>query len=234
MKTQWNNRSVRICSLLAVPCLFITLGGCAALESASMPRYTCADINAALLVTGNVESRLDSVKSKYKLGVGDTFESFVTQPYEPSVCGTMAVPPDGNMVCMGPVVHIAGLTSAEAEEAIAKAMKPMSPEYFRDIRASIVVVGFKSQKYTVTGEVNSAGEYPFDGDTSIVQAIARAKGVTSRAAWDHIRIVRATPTGPQTIEVNLADIVKGGQRDKNVPLCANDVIQVPAAGTPLP
>ena len=232
MNTQSDKPHIGTGTLWVVSCLLLPFIGCATTKHTDT--YTYTDINAQVLVAGNVERRLERVNSRYRLGVGDEIDTFVDAPFEPSNCTTSTIPPNGCLSFLCGIVYFVGRTPMEAEAAIHKAMKPLEPGYFAKVRADVVVVGFKSQKYTVTGEVNGAGEFPFDGDTSVVQAIARAKGVTSRAAWDRVRIVRTTPTGPQTIEINLADIVKGGRWDKNVPLCANDVIQVPAAGAARP
>lgn len=80
----------------------------------------------------------------------------------------------------------------------------------------------------VSGAVNSPGEITFrrSDEPTVLQAIAKAGGLTDKAAKTRIKIIRTTKKGERiTIKVNLKDIIKGKKKD--IPLLPNDVIIVP-------
>jgi polysaccharide export outer membrane protein len=82
--------------------------------------------------------------------------------------------------------------------------------------------------FYVLGEVKKPGAYQLDQSMTAIQAIATAGGFTERAAPNRTRIIRTHRDGRQeTLYVNLNDVIKGGQRDKDVPLTSNDVLVVP-------
>jgi len=56
-----------------------------------------------------------------------------------------------------------------------------------------------------------------------------AGGFTDKAAPGRTKIIRSTPKGQETIEVDMNDIIKRGRRDRAIPLKENDVIVVPEA-----
>ena len=61
----------------------------------------------------------------------------------------------------------------------------------------------------------------------MVQAIARAGGFTDVAATDRITVIRTENGGVTKIVVNVAAIIKGGDRSKDVGLKPDDVVSVP-------
>jgi len=77
------------------------------------------------------------------------------------------------------------------------------------------------------GETPGRGAKQFTGDVTILRAFAQAGGVTNRAAWDRIRLIRATRTTRQIFRINLGQIVKRGDWTTNVQIRENDVIYVP-------
>jgi len=91
--------------------------------------------------------------------------------------------------------------------------------------------------FFVAGEVRSAGSFPFTEGVTLLQAIARARGVTSRAKPGKALIFRQNPnTGKrQEITVDLDALTSGKQKD--IPLLPNDIVVVPnsrAGNTPWP
>jgi polysaccharide export outer membrane protein len=79
----------------------------------------------------------------------------------------------------------------------------------------------------VSGEVNSPGEVTFrlSDEPTVLQAIAKAGGLTDKAAKTRVKIIRTNEEGKKiTIKVNLKDIMSGKKED--IPLFPNDVIMV--------
>lgn len=87
----------------------------------------------------------------------------------------------------------------------------------------------RGNTFFVFGEVKKPGDYQLERDTTILEAISIAGGFTDKAAPGRTRIIRSTPTGQETINVDMNEIIKRGRREKSIPLKENDVIVVPEA-----
>jgi polysaccharide export outer membrane protein len=87
----------------------------------------------------------------------------------------------------------------------------------------------RGNTFFVFGEVKKPGDFQLEKETSILEAISVAGGFTDKAAPGRTKIIRNTPAGQQTIDVDMDDIIKRGRRDKSIPLKENDVIVVPEA-----
>jgi len=212
MTSKSRNKSVLCAALLVTAFLLCT--GCRGVE------YT--DINAAALASGNVERRLEKINGRYRLGATDSIQVMIRNA--PELAGGHSIRPDGNITLqlIGDI-YLEGMTPMQAADVLTKALQV----YIREVDVTVRVTGFNSKKYYVFGEANGRGEQVFDGDITVLRAFGRARGVTTRAAWDRIRLVRATTTTRQIYKINLADIVKAGRWETNVQLKANDIIYVP-------
>jgi polysaccharide export outer membrane protein len=85
----------------------------------------------------------------------------------------------------------------------------------------------KGNTFFVFGEVKKPGAYQLDRDTNVLEGITIAGGFTDKAAPGRARVIRNTPTGPQVLNVDVNNIIKGGRRDKAILLQENDVVVVP-------
>ena len=191
----------------------VCLGGCDSVE------YN--RINEAVRADG-VERRLEKINGTYRLGATDGIA--VAVPNAPNLSSGHTIRPDGNITLEGiGDVYIEGMVPMDAAKVIADKLKI----YYVDVDVTVTVTGFNSKKYYIFGESNGTGDFIFDGDVDVLRAFGRARGVTTRAAWDRIRIVRATSRTRQIYQVNFSDIAKDGKWTTNIPILANDVIYVP-------
>jgi polysaccharide export outer membrane protein len=85
----------------------------------------------------------------------------------------------------------------------------------------------RGNTFFVFGEVKKPGDYQLEKDTTVLEAISVAGGFTDKAAPGRTKIIRITPKGQQTIDVDMNEIIKRGRREKSIPLIENDVIVVP-------
>jgi polysaccharide export outer membrane protein len=85
----------------------------------------------------------------------------------------------------------------------------------------------KGNTFFVFGEVKKPGAYQLDKETNVLEGITIAGGFTDKAAPGRTRVIRVTDKGQQTLNVDMNDVIRRGQRDKAIRLMENDVIVVP-------
>jgi polysaccharide export outer membrane protein len=68
----------------------------------------------------------------------------------------------------------------------------------------------KARSVYVFGQVRAPGAYPVDKDTTVLQALSLAGGVTDRGSTGRIKIVRTVDGKKKEIKVKLTDIVEPG------------------------
>lgn len=125
---------------------------------------------------------------------------------------------------VGPV-QVGGLTVGETES---KLKDLLGRSFLVNPQVTILVNQATSRHIVVLGQVKSPGSYdiPFEGLT-LVQAIARAGGFTDVAATDRVVVIRSENGEEKKIVVNVAAIIKGGDRGKDLQLKPDDVVSVP-------
>lgn len=120
------------------------------------------------------------------------------------------------------VVQAAGLTSDELEATLAD---KLAQDYLQDPQVSVFIKEYTSQRVTVYGAVKSPGIYPLKGQTSLLQVLANAQGLTSVADSSSVKIFRAGPNGAREVqEFDLDKIRTGEARDPEVR--NDDIVQV--------
>jgi polysaccharide export outer membrane protein len=134
-------------------------------------------------------------------------------------------------------VKAGGLTLRQLEAELKRLLK--DGFFFKDPQLSVGVEQYRSQKIHIVGEVRNAGSYPLTGETSLIEAIARA-GSTLPTASGEALIVRAKrggrtdgPTLPtdENSDVQTVDLkqLQSGALSQNVALKDGDTIFVPRA-----
>lgn len=120
------------------------------------------------------------------------------------------------------VIQAAGLTNEELEAALAE---KLAQDYLQDPQVSVFIKEFTSQRVTVDGAVKSPGIYPLKGQTSLLQVLATAQGLTSVADPSSVKIFRVGPNGMRDVqEFDLEKIRSGEVRDPEVR--NDDIVQV--------
>jgi polysaccharide export outer membrane protein len=100
----------------------------------------------------------------------------------------------------------------------------LGERYLQSPQVSVTVAEAASQKVTVEGAVNDAGVFELKGRTGLLEAVARAKGVSKAANSHRVAIVRNVDGSPRAATFDLTAISAGKARDPEV--IANDVIIV--------
>jgi polysaccharide export outer membrane protein len=133
-------------------------------------------------------------------------------------------------------LEAAGLTVKEVE---AKLVRLLSDGYVINPYVTVRVRGYKSKRVYVLGQVRSPGTYSLDKETSLIEIISTAGGVSDGAGWI-IEVVRPSrkvldkPITPD--EANKEDIIRvdvegllGGRAEDNIRIEGGDTIFVPKA-----
>jgi len=86
----------------------------------------------------------------------------------------------------------------------------------------------KSDSVYVFGEVQKPGPVKISGRTmTLLEALTEAGGQTKMAALNRTKIIRVVDGDEQTIRVKVDDIIKSGEKSKDVILRPGDIIVVP-------
>lgn len=123
-------------------------------------------------------------------------------------------------------VRVAGLTPAEAEQAIAA---KLAQDYLQNPQVNIFVTEYASQKVTVTGRVKKPGVFPVAGRTTLMQAVALAGGLDEMAKKGEVVVFRKKLGGSMNAYVvDLGAIEEGRLADPVI--VGDDRVVVPKSG----
>jgi protein involved in polysaccharide export with SLBB domain len=123
------------------------------------------------------------VAGTYHLDVGDKVK--VTVYGEDDLSGEFQVDGVGNVgMPMIGEVHAAGMTTADFSAAVQQ--KLVSGGFLINPRVSADVTNYRP--FTIIGEVNKPGEYPYENGMTVLNAVALAGGWTYRAEQNTVYI----------------------------------------------
>lgn len=178
----------RITALVAAPLAILMLSGCAA---SSLPTIAVSDANAAM-------------SQGYRLSGGDKIRVSVFD--EPTLTGEFDVGLDGglSLPLLG-TIPADGKSAEQLAQAIAAALSEGG--YVNDPRVSVDVA--LHRPFFILGEVQTPGEYPYSGDLTVEQAIAKAGGYTPRAARSEVVLRRASWPEPRRIKLGNSPLLIG-------------------------
>jgi len=148
----------------------------------------------------------------------------VELPDQPELSRTQQVRSDGVIVLpLVGEVHVARKTTSEIREML----EEMYAAYYKELSIIVQVTAFRSKQIFVYGEVRRVGPQPYTGYQTVLDALGRAGGVTTRAAWKRAKVVRPGLEGQEVFSVNLKGLLLEGDATQNVQLAEDDVLYVP-------
>ena len=168
--------------------LVLTLGGCAA---TNLPQMSVAEANGAL-----VQGYRISGGDKLRVAVFD--EPSLTGDFDIGLDGALSLPLVGSL-------DAEGKSPRDLESEIAAALS--AGGYVLDPRVSVEVA--QHRPFYILGEVQTPGEYPYVGDLTVEQAIAKAGGYTPRAARSEVVLRRADWPQAQRIRLDNVPLLIG-------------------------
>jgi polysaccharide export outer membrane protein len=147
----------------------------------------------------------------------------------PDLATTTNVADDGSihMPLAGPV-PVTGRSPAEAARRIEAALK--AGEFLVDPQVTVTVLRSLSQRVSVNGEVVRPGRYVIESDSTVLDLIALAGGITQKGS-DIVYILRRDESGvQQRVPVDISGMLMASPDATSVPtLRGGDSIIVPKA-----
>jgi polysaccharide biosynthesis/export protein len=160
----------------------------------------------------------------YRIGPKDLVEIKVFE--EPQLNGERRVDEDGNVTLplIGDV-PAAGLTEAE----FATRLTSVLSKYFQRASVEIHVREFRSRPISLIGAVKQPGPLPYSGRWTLLEALTAAGGLIE-GYGDSIYVLRRAENGlSDQVTISVADLMVKALPSANLPLYANDLVNVPAA-----
>ncbi|MGH6957484.1 MAG: polysaccharide biosynthesis/export family protein [Caulobacteraceae bacterium] len=190
------------------------------------PRLAAEPAAGADMVTPTALSSASAgaVSANYRIGPADRLDVNVFQI--PDLSGKAQVDASGNVLL--PLVgqmKAAGLTAGQLSDEIAADLKT---KYVKDPLVTVTVLTAASQTVTVDGAVAAPGIYPLVGPTTLLQAIALAKGPDDKTANEHkVALYRLVNGQRYGAVYDLAAIRAGTAPDPQVE--GRDIVVVPGS-----
>lgn len=124
-------------------------------------------------------------------------------------------------------VAVAGLMPAEIEQRIAAALA--SEQILVDPVVTVTIAEFASRPVSVVGAVRRPLTFQASGQTTLLDALARAEGLTAEAGPE-ILVTRTVAGTPLTQRVAVKDLIELADPASNVALRGGEEVRVPAVG----
>ena len=165
--------------------------------------------------------------SEYIIGPEDMLNVFVYRAPELSV--ETPVRPDGRVSTpLSPDVLALGRTPSLLAQDIESNLK----KYVQEPNVTVMVTGFRgppNRAIHAIGEVAQIRTIPYRANLSLLDVIVAANGLTRFAAGNRTLVVREGPTGPETYNIRLDDLLKEGDTTQNIAMQPGDTVIVPQA-----
>lgn len=163
-----------------------------------------------------------SQEGLYQMGPEDLIQVLVWK--NEALTKTVSVRPDGwiSLPLVGDI-KAAGLTPMQLKATIVEKMK----EFVADPNVTVIVEDIRSFKVFIVGEVARPGAYNLKSETTLMQALAIAGGLTQFASRTKITILRKEGGKETGIKFNYNEVASGSDVSKNLQLRPGDTIIVP-------
>lgn len=165
----------------------------------------------------------------YLIGPDDVVK--VTVYNHPDLTATERVSGDG--MIMLPLLGAVKLAGLSVEQAAKKISLLLSDGFIMDPNVSVFIVEFRSRKIMIMGQVSRPGVFTLSGNTTFLELLTLAGGLTKEAG-DKATIKRkASGTDKEEeglITIDLRRLIEQGNASLDVTLMDNDSIYVAKAG----
>ena len=118
--------------------------------------------------------------------------------------------------------EVAMKTTEDLQEELAEKYA----DYYKDPEVRVTVTQYRSKHIYVYGEVRNPGPQPYTGYQTLSEAVGDAGGLTQRADYNEVKVVRGDPEAPEVFWADLNRLIYKGQAKQNVSLAQSDVVYV--------
>lgn len=128
-----------------------------------------------------------------------------------------------NLPLLGDIT-VAGKTTAEVSQALKKLLED---RYMQKASVDVQVLDFRSRPISVIGAVKQPGNLGFSGRWTLLEALTAAGGVTENHG-NVVHVLRRADNGlSDQVTIQLDDLLLRADPKANIPIFANDLINVP-------
>jgi polysaccharide export outer membrane protein len=159
----------------------------------------------------------------YRLRASDVVE--ITFTVAPEFNQTLTVQPDGYVMLKDAgAVEVEGLNLAEFSQAVQKAYTG----YLHDPQVAVALKDFERPYFIVGGEVGKPGKYEFRGDTTVIEAVEIAGGLTQQAKHSQVVLFRRVDNDfVEARLLNLKKMLRESRQKEDTHLRPGDMVFVP-------
>jgi len=176
-------------------------------------------------LTGAKTARAQGKDPAYRIGARDLLSVRVDE--DEKLNGDRRVSESGaiNLPLIGDV-QVAGKTTAEAEQLISRLLVE---KYMQRASVAVQVLEFRSRPISVIGAVKTPGNLGFSGRWTLLEAVAAAGGLAENHG-NVVYVLRRADNGlSDQVTIDLDELMVRGDPRVNIPIFANDLINVPIA-----
>lgn len=159
----------------------------------------------------------------YILGPGDTVRVTVYQ--NPDLTTVSRVSEQGTITfpLLGEVT-LGGMTEREAQAKISQLLQKKN--IIQSPQVTVFVEDYQSQRVSVLGYVNEPGQYAVTGDSTVIDLIAEAGGISNDGGEKAI-VIRKRQNATQKSIIDLYEIVQDSNSQSNLEVKVGDTIYIP-------
>jgi len=180
--------------------------------------FTCLAVSFAQKSTDKYYSYAVGPKDLLAISVFDVPELNIT--VRVSEDGTINLPLLGQ-------IEVDSLTQVELERKLATLLEK---NYLKNAQVTVFIKEYQSKQVSVIGAVKKTGNYELLGKQTLLQMLSIAGGLTEEAS-DRIIIIRQYSDGAsKSLMIDLDALMIDGNPELNIPIHANDIINVPVEG----
>lgn len=162
------------------------------------------------------------VTPDYVIGPGD--ELVIQSWGQVSTDGRFRVDRSGDLfVPQVGTLHVAGMRFDQVQPALKSRMDKL----FRNYSVNVTMGQLRSIQVFVVGQARQPGTYTISSLSTLVNAIFTTGGPSPQGSLRHIQLKRS---GKLIVDFDLYDLLIRGDKSKDVPLLAGDVIYIPPVG----